>query len=224
MSAGAIKARVLRASRLARLAGLYAITPDVDDTAALVAKVAAALEGGASAVQYRHKSASVPLRREQARALADLCRRQRACFIVNDDAALAAEVEADGVHVGEDDGDLAAARSRVGPDRLIGVSCYDDLARGRAMVAAGADYLAFGSLFPSSVKPLARRASLDLVGAARSLGVPIVGIGGIDAGNAARVIEAGADAVAVIHAVFGNDDVASAARRIVEACAVARSA
>ena len=142
-------------------------------------------------------------------------------FIVNDDAELAAEVGADGVHLGEGDGDVDVARLMLGPGPVIGVSCYDDLARARAMADAGADYLAFGSLYPSSVKPEARRASLELVGRARALGVRIVGIGGIDAGNAREVIEAGADAVAVISAVFAADDIEAAARGIADVCSAA---
>lgn len=212
----------LRAERAARLRGLYAVTPDVADTAALTAMVAAAIDGGAAAVQYRNKTATDEQRRTQAYALALLCRARDTLFIVNDDPALAALVSADGVHLGEGDGNLATAREAVGPDALIGASSYDDLARARALADAGADYLAFGSLFPSSVKPAARRAPLDLVRAALALGVPIVGIGGIDAENAGQVIEAGADAVAVISAVFGDDDIESAARAIAQACEAAR--
>jgi thiamine-phosphate pyrophosphorylase len=210
----------LRAARASRLRGLYAVTPDVADVATLTAQVEAAIDGGASAVQYRNKSATADLRRAQAYALAVLCRSRDTLYIVNDDPALAALVAADGVHLGEDDGNVAAAREIVGPDALIGVSCYNDLARARSAADAGADYLAFGSLFPSSVKPNARRASLELLGAARALGLPIVGIGGIDADNAADVVEAGADAVAVIRAVFADGDVEDAAARIARACAV----
>ncbi|HVE48746.1 MAG TPA: thiamine phosphate synthase [Casimicrobiaceae bacterium] len=207
-----------RAARAARLRGLYAVTPDLDDTTALTAMVSAAIDGGATAVQYRNKTAPKELRRTQAYALAVLCRSRDTLYIVNDDPQLAALVNADGVHLGEDDIDIAAARDIVGPTALIGVSCYDDLSRARTLADQGVDYLAFGSLFASSVKPNARRASLELLSAARSLGVPIVGIGGIDENNAAEVIDAGADAVAVINAVFGVDDVESAAERIARAC------
>jgi thiamine-phosphate pyrophosphorylase len=124
------------------------------------------------------------LRREQAEALAKLCRARGVLFIVNDDATLAREVDADGVHIGEDDGAIAQARSRLADDRVVGVSCYDDLARARALAGAGADYIAFGSFFPSRVKPQARRADVSLVRAAKSLGVPVVAIGGITSQNA----------------------------------------
>jgi thiamine-phosphate pyrophosphorylase len=208
----------LRAARAGRLKGLYAITPDVGDTQALIAMVAASIDGGAAAVQYRNKSANADERRAQAYALALLCRARDTMFIVNDDPSLAALVNADGVHLGENDGEIAAARETVGPDALIGASSYGDIARARSLADAGVDYLAFGSLFPSEVKPGARRAPLDVIRAALALGVPIVGIGGIDAENAGQVIEAGADAVAVISAVFGSEDVESAARAIAQAC------
>jgi thiamine-phosphate pyrophosphorylase len=213
-------ANPLRRERRARLRGLYAVTPDVADTTLLVALVAAAIRGGAAAVQYRNKGALPQLRREQAHALAGACR-GRALFIVNDDPALAAAVGADGVHVGENDADLAGARAVAGPDALIGVSCYDDVAQARRAVAAGADYVAFGSFFPSSVKPDARRAKIELLRAQDAPGVPVVAIGGITAANAGTLIAAGADAVAVISDVFSSgepDGVMRAARALAATC------
>jgi thiamine-phosphate pyrophosphorylase len=195
-----------RRARARRLRGLYAVTPDLADTADLVARVEAALEGGAAAIQYRNKTADAATRRAQAAALAGAARARAALLVVNDDAALAALVDADGVHLGEDDGSVAAARELLGPDRIVGVSCYDDFARAEAAVAAGADYVAFGSFFPSGVKPRARRASLALLERAAGLGVPVVAIGGIDAATAPVLVAAGADAVAVISAVFGPPD------------------
>lgn len=192
-------------TRAARIAGLYAVTPDIADTALLVHKVAAALRGGAAVVQYRNKTADATLRLEQARALARLPAMRDALLIVNDDATVAATVGADGVHLGEDDGDVGAARAIVGPDRLIGVSCYDDLTRAQAAVAAGADYVAFGSFFASTTKPAARRADRALLVEAKALRVPVVAIGGITAANARALFDAGADAVAVIADVFAHD-------------------
>lgn len=183
--------------------GVYAITPDGIATARLVDCVAAALGGGAAAVQYRSKAGDPELRRAQALALARVHAARGGLYIVNDDPALAAAVGADGVHLGEDDAGIAAAREVLGPDRLIGMSCYDDYARAEAAVAAGADYVAFGSFFPSSVKPGARRADVSLLRRARTLGVPVVAIGGITADNASELGRAGADAVAVVTAVFG---------------------
>ena len=155
--------RARRAARAARVAGLYAVTPDLADTPVLAAKVAAALDGGAAVVQYRNKLASAELRRAQAQALARVHALRGGLYIVNDDPMLAVDVDADGVHVGCDDADLADARRQVGPDRVIGVSCYDSLARARAAVEAGADYVAFGSFFASSVKPAARPAETSLI-------------------------------------------------------------
>jgi thiamine-phosphate pyrophosphorylase len=201
-----------RRARARRIAGLYAVPPELSDTSDLAARVGAALAGGASAIQYRSKTADIALKRAQAFALARVHALRGGVLIVNDDASLAAEVGADGVHIGEDDASIVAAREIVGPDRLVGVSCYDDLGRARAAVAAGADYVAFGSFFPSTVKPGARRASTRLL--ARELAVPIVAIGGINAANAPALVRAGVDAVAVITAVFDAPDIEAAARAI----------
>ena len=188
--------------------GLYAVTPDEPDTARLTLLVRAAIRGGARAIQYRNKAAAPALRAAQARAIVAACRGEGALCIVNDDVRLARDVGADGVHVGEDDGDLTAARALVG-DAIVGVSCYGDLARAQRAVSSGADYVAFGSFFASPVKPHARRADVALIAGARSLGVPIVAIGGITPENAPVLIAAGVDAVAVISAVFASGDPAS---------------
>jgi thiamine-phosphate pyrophosphorylase len=203
-----------RRDRARRLRGLYAVTPDLADTADLVARVEAAVDGGAIAIQYRNKLADTALRQQQAEALARVAAKRDVLYVVNDDPALCEETRADGVHLGEDDGSVAAARRIVGPERLIGVSCYDDFERARSAVAAGADYVAFGSFFPSSVKPAARRADLSLLARAAALRVPVVAIGGIDAVNARDLKREGADAVAVISAVFDAQDVRAAARAI----------
>lgn len=201
-----------------KLRGLYAVTPDTRDTSWLVDAVRAAVRGGATAVQYRNKSADAELRELQAAALRSAVDATDALLIVNDDVDIALRVGAHGVHVGEDDASIRVARETLGPDALIGVSCYDDLARSRALVSEGADYIAFGSFFPSQVKPGARRAHLSLLRDASALGVPIVAIGGITAQNAATLAGEGAHAVAVISAVFGHRDPAAienAAREIV---------
>jgi len=203
--------------RIDRLRGLYAVTPDENDTARLCAMVTAAVEGGATAVQYRNKTAEPALRGRQAQALATICRGRGVLFIVNDDPPLARDVDADGVHVGKHDAAIAHARSQVKEGRIVGVSCYDELSAARAAASAGADYIAFGSFFPSRIKPDARRADVSLVAAAKSLGVPVVGIGGITAGNAPLLVDAGIDAVAVISDVFAHDDpahITQAAARI----------
>jgi len=193
--------------------GLYAVTPDLADTGLLVAKVSAVLAGGVRLLQYRNKAADRDARREQAAALLGLCRHYAAALIVNDDVELALELDADGVHVGADDAAIPSARTRLGRGKLIGASCYDDLQRAQSAAAQGADYLAFGSFFASSVKPGALRAPISLLPAARQFGLPVVAIGGITLDNAGPLIAAGVDAVAVISALFAAPDPAAAACR-----------
>lgn len=214
----------IRDDRLARLPrGLYVLTPETDDDEWLVAAVRAAIRGGASAVQYRNKKLGAAERLRQGRALRDACRQLDATFIVNDSPELAREIDADGVHLGRDDAELALARSLLGNDATIGVSCYDSLQRALAARDV-ADYVAFGSVFPSKVKPHAVRAPLALLGEARDAGLHAVAIGGIDSGNAARAAQAGAAAIAVITAVFGDQrgsvseqEIEANARRLSEA-------
>ena len=197
------------------VSGIYAITPETKDTAALVAKVEAALAGGIRFVQYRNKTGSDRLRREQCAALLTHLRAVDGTLIVNDSSQLASDVDADGVHLGKDDETVAEARRRLGPDRIIGASCYNDVARARALQAAGVDYVAFGSFFPSLTKPAAVAASMDLLARAKSeLKVPVVAIGGITKDNAEALIEAGADAIAVVSALFSSDEVEQEARAL----------
>ena len=196
------------------VSGLYAVTPELTDSIALVSKVDAALRGGASVIQYRSKSIADSLRRSQAGEIVRLCRNWNALFIVNDSVALAREVDADGVHLGKDDGGVLAARTLLGPGKLIGVSCYNEIGRAREAVSQGADYVAFGSFFSSSTKPRALRAGTELLQiAASEIALPVVAIGGITEDNAAGLIAAGADAVAVVSALFDAIDVEAQARR-----------
>lgn len=198
----------------ARLRGLYAITPEERDNEKLFAKVRAALEGGARLVQYRVKSLPREDQRIQARRLVALCRDFGVPLIVNDSIEIALESDADGVHIGRDDGDARDARRRIG-DRILGVSCYDDARRAREAAAAGADYVGIGSVFASSTKPGAVRAPLTLLAEAKQAsGLPVAAIGGITQANAREAIEAGADMLAVIAAVFDAPDVRSAAHEI----------
>lgn len=193
--------------------GLYAITPDWSDTARLVGVTEAILRGGCRILQYRNKTTTSCHRDEQAVALRGLTRRHGALLIVNDDLDLALAVEADGVHLGGEDGDLATARARLGPGRLLGASCYQSLDLAEAAVQAGADYVAFGSFFASPTKPLARRADPALIPAAKArFGRPVCCIGGIDLGNAAPLVAAGADLLAVISAVYNSPDPERASR------------
>ncbi|MGH8148238.1 MAG: thiamine phosphate synthase, partial [Rhodanobacteraceae bacterium] len=191
--------------------GLYAVTDGPRDD--LVEAARAALEGGAVVLQYRDKSRDRARRLREAQALVELCRGCGVPLIVNDDVELAGAGGAAGVHVGEDDAEITVARARRGSDAIVGVSCYDSLERARRAAEAGADYLAFGSPFASSTKPSARGAPASILGEARTLGRPIVVIGGITPDNGGSLIAAGADFLAVVSAVFGAPDVRAAARR-----------
>lgn len=202
-----------RAVKKRAIENLYAITPDETDTIVLLGKVRLALQGGARVLQYRNKSADAALKMEQARALRRLTREFDIAFIVNDDTRLAVQVEADGVHLGGEDGEISAARAVLGKAGIIGASCYNRAPLASEAVRQGADYVAFGAFFPSAVKPGAVKAELPLLQAARrELQVPIVAIGGITAQNGAALIEAGADALAVISALWDAPDIERAAR------------
>jgi thiamine-phosphate pyrophosphorylase len=193
--------------------GLYALTPDSVDTAKLLQQTRQILAGGACVLQYRNKIADVALKFTQAAALRELTREFGTTYIVNDDAKLAAQIDADGVHLGASDGELAAARSLLGPNKLIGISCYNQITLARAAVSAGADYVAFGAFFPSTVKSDAVVAGVDLLRQARAeFTLPLVAIGGITPDNAPLLITAGADAVAVITALYGAADCQTAAQ------------
>jgi thiamine-phosphate pyrophosphorylase len=201
------------------IGGLYAITPDVSDTRHLASMVEQALTGGVKILQYRNKIASAELRKEQALTLRNLTRQFDCIFIVNDEIDLALSVAADGVHWGRDDAAFealaAARRDRLSEGFVIGVSCYNDLSRVRDAAKAGADYVALGSFFPSTVKPAAAKADLSLIGAAKAItALPIVAIGGIAESNASRVVQAGADALAVISSLFNADDIHASAKRL----------
>jgi thiamine-phosphate pyrophosphorylase len=207
---------------MTRLEGLYAVTPDWPDTPRLLAASAAILAGGCRLLQYRHKTAPPGVRREQAGALRALTRQHGARLIINDDLDLALEVDADGVHLGRDDGDPVAARARLGAGRLLGASCYQSLAAARRAAGAGADYLAFGSFFASPSKPLAERADPALIGTAKAeLGLPVAGIGGITPVNAPLLLAAGADLLAVISALYAAPDPERTSR---EFCSLLRRA
>lgn len=200
------------------LQGLYVITDaELTPGAALEPAVAAALRGGARIVQYRDKGVDLPRRQQEASALNALCRTYGAFLIINDDVELAAAVSAAGVHLGRDDPELRAARLRLGERAIIGVSCYNQLTRAHTAAEQGADYVAFGRFFPSQTKPDAVPATPELLRAARrEIELPLVAIGGITPDNGGLLIDAGADMLAVIHGVFGQPDIESAARRFAD--------
>lgn len=201
--------------------GLYGITPEWADTDKLIAAVQAAAKGGMTALQWRRKTAAPDERLPQTLALANCCKALGVVFIVNDDYHLALATNADGVHLGREDGNLVEARRALGPGKIIGCSCYNDLALAEQALDADVDYIAFGAMYPSSVKPNAVPASLETIRQARRLvdsaGKParagIVAIGGITAENALPVIQAGADSLALISGLFGADDIQATAAR-----------
>jgi thiamine-phosphate pyrophosphorylase len=196
-----------------RIRGLYGVTPDEADTGHLLALTRAALEGGMRLLQLRNKVADAALREAQARALRALTREYGCALIINDDAALAAAVDADGAHLGAEDGSLRAARTLLGPHKLLGATCYGSLDIARTAIAEGADHIAFGGFFQSQVKPGNPRRPLALLTEARrTFDVPVVAIGGITQAVTPSLIAAGAHAVAVITALYGAPDVGAAAR------------
>jgi thiamine-phosphate pyrophosphorylase len=193
---------------------LYAVTPNIPDTNELLRVVRLALQGGSRVLQYRNKSADTALKLHQALALRALTQEFDTTFIVNDDAQLAAQVDADGVHLGGNDGSVTKARALMGKQMIIGVSCYNLPSLAQEAVKLGADYVAFGAFFASSVKPNAAVASLELLQQARrEIALPIVAIGGITLENGEALLAAGADALAVISAVFSANDIAQTARK-----------
>ncbi|WP_271680574.1 thiamine phosphate synthase [Thermomonas mangrovi] len=191
--------------------GLYLLTPDEHDGERLLARTLPLLPF-ASCVQLRAKGLDRHVLMVAGQRLRKACREADVAFIVNDDPGLARELDADGVHLGEDDASVDDARRLLGDAAIIGVSCYDDLARARRLASEGADYLAFGAFFPSPTKPRARRASLQLLRDSAAPGLPRVAIGGITPENGGPLVAAGADLLAVISGVFDAADPAAAAR------------
>ena len=189
--------------------GVYAITRDLAHTASMVREVELALSTGVACVQYRNKMADASLMLEQAGVLRALCAQYKTPLIINDNVALAFAVDADGVHLGGEDGSIAQARSVLGDERIIGASCYADVDLARNAVTDGADYVAFGAVFPSPTKPNAPRADFEIIHRGAELGVPVVAIGGITPDNGRAVVTAGASLIAAISGIFGSADVAA---------------
>ncbi len=185
------------------LRGLYIVTPDWDDTAQLLAATELALQNGAALVQYRHKSAGPAQRRDQASALLALCRQYEVPLIINDHVDLCLEIDADGIHVGGTDASIAEVRKAVGPDRIVGASCYGTLELAHAAHRDGASYLAFGGFYPSRVKKYDFRTAPEIIAQSkREIALPVVVIGGITLENAPPLVAQGADMVAVISSVY----------------------
>lgn len=197
--------------------GLYIVTPDWDDTAKLLEITELALKGGASIVQYRHKTADARLRQEQAECLLELCRSYQRPLIINDYVDLCIALDADGVHVGGTDDSVANVRAAVGPDKIVGASCYGSMDLAREAYKAGASYIAFGGFYPSRVKKYPVTTSPDIVAQAKAeISLPVVVIGGMTQANAAPLIACGADMVAAISSVYLAGDPQSAAKAFVK--------
>lgn len=195
------------------LRGIYAITPEGLSTDQLLERVSQALEGGIQLLQYRAKQADEKQRQREAAALLALCREAGCPLIINDDPVLARKIKAQGVHLGQGDGDPQQARSFLGKNALIGVTCHRSLRLAVQAERAGADYVAFGAFFPSNTKPQAELAPLALLHQAKKhLRLPLVAIGGIKPNNAQRLVEAGADMLAVVHALFTSEDIPAQCR------------
>ena len=198
-----------------QLYGLYAIT---DQTLGkgdkLYTQVETAIMGGARIIQYRDKSCNQAQRLEEATQLLTLCRAHDIPLIINDDLTLAHEIGADGIHLGRDDIPLQQARNELGASAIIGISCYNNLQHARDAEAAGADYVAFGRFFSSATKPDAVKANIDLLQQAKkTLGIPVVAIGGITPENGAQLVQAGADMLAVIQGLFAQQNIQLACRQ-----------
>ena len=198
------------------LRGLYVITDQIlTPPATLYNQVEQAISGGAMLVQYRDKSKCGSIRLEQATALTELCRTSGVPLIINDDIDLAAMSGADGVHLGKDDSPLKRARERLGSEAIIGISCYNDFELAIKSENLGADYVAFGSFFPSATKPNAIRANTSILRRAKTeLTIPICAIGGITVQNAGILIDAGVDMIAVISEVFASPHPTDKARQL----------
>ncbi|MEK7772501.1 MAG: thiamine phosphate synthase [Pseudomonadota bacterium] len=198
--------------RSQEISGLYAITPDLENTNDLLNKVQQALEGRVQLIQYRNKLANEILRRKQAKLLLQLCREYGIPLIINDHLDLAIEIDADGLHVGQDDMSVTKARNQFGQDKIIGASCYNNLNLAVQAEKEGADYVAFGTFFSSLTKPNTISVTMDLVDQAKKkISLPIVAIGGIKLANARTVIQGGCAAVAVCNDLFHTENIKTTA-------------
>ena len=193
--------------------GLYLVTPDWDDTDALIKATETALSVGVGLLQYRHKTANGELRLEQASALLKLCRQHNLPFIVNDHIDLCIALDADGIHVGGTDASVAVVRTLIGKDKILGASCYGDFALAEQAQIAGASYAAFGGFYPSRVKKYEVSTQASIVSKAKSqLTLPVCVIGGMTPDNAKPLVKEGADMVAAISSVYSADDIAIAVK------------
>ena len=194
--------------------GLYAITdPGLLPDKQMIAAVNAALKGGTKVIQFRDKHASFAQQLERARQLVDLCEQFQAQLIINDNLDLCLQSKAHGLHLGRQDGDVAQARKSLGAERILGVTCHNDLSYARKCIEAGVDYCAFGRIFPSQTKPDAPHCSIKVLEQACQLPIPIVAIGGINLDNLGQLMHTPIHCAAVIHGLFSSDHIEATARQ-----------
>jgi len=200
-----------------KLRGLYVITDPVLCKSNLNDMVEQAILGGAEIIQYRNKNTDRQQQYNEAKALKTLCQQHDKIFIVNDNIDLAIEADADGVHLGQTDANIQDARQRLGSNKIIGITCHSDIEAAKAAQRQSADYVAFGRFYPSKTKPSAPPAKIDILQQAKAqIQIPIVAIGGISVENAPTLLKAGADMLAVINAIFAQDNIQQAARKFTE--------
>jgi thiamine-phosphate pyrophosphorylase len=200
---------------ITRLRGLYAITDSyLIPEHSFKKTIEKALSSGVKIIQYRDKSCDTDKRFEQARDIKYLCEKYNTTFIINDDVELAKEINADGVHIGANDSSYDIARAALGKDKIIGISCYNQFDLAKKAQLQGADYIAFGRFFTSKVKPDAVAATTELlVRAKQELHIPVCAIGGITLNNAAKLMAANIDMLAVITAIFDSDNIESTCQK-----------
>ena len=194
--------------------GLYAVTPEEKDLFVLNSQVESCIKGGARRIQYRSKTLSKIEQNKQARKIKMVCDYYKVPLIINDDIELCRILDADGVHLGENDDSLEKARLILGPSKIIGVSCYNSIDRVKKAVDKGATYIALGACFPTITKPNAPTASLDLIALVlKKFKIPVVAIGGINLENIELLINEGINCVAVINSLFKTKDIEGMARQ-----------
>lgn len=196
------------------LRGLYIVTPDWDETSRMLDATEKAIKGGATIVQYRHKTAGPELRKEQAKVMQALCKKYDVPFIINDHVDLCLELDTDGIHVGGTDAPVEEVRKKVGPNKIVGASCYGEMDLVRKAVKGGASYVAFGGFYPSRIKKYAVTTPVNIVSVAKKEfpNMPSVAIGGINLENAVPLVKEGVDMISVISSVYFVDDPESAAK------------
>lgn len=207
----------MKNTKIKNLKGLYAITDPALMGDDLIHKAQQAIFGGINILQYRNKTAAPEQQEQEANALARLCKKHNVIFIINDNVKLAIKVNADGVHLGQKDAHIQQARELLGKDKIIGITCNNQIEFAQTAQQQGADYVAFGRFFNSHTKPSAPQAELTLLNeAAKLIKIPIVAIGGITPQTAPVLLKEGADILAVIQGIFAQKDILNATHQFIE--------